>query len=516
MGWGDALLAPFEAIGRVRQSYFNPMWRTEQKNREEQLKLTQEARKQSAMTAELKAIEMMSPEEQPAALVRTMNKYNPEGKWTPEQFKQLLSRPEMERAARIKNKLEPTPATPEETARIGKMVFEGAREGSIPEKAVSWWDKMFNLNLPQENRTQTITPDLQNALGLPTNQADVPRYVLPEPKQTLEQLKVREIQKAPASPEASYLIGTANPPQAEPWELKYMTAEELKGKAIGKKYQQGGIILKENKTSPIGYDQIRQTFDPDTKKYFEENMGSATPTQVKANVAPEALQTSTKAKVEQDILELDLNIQAMNNMEKQTENEFLQYTGQGKAAVGKIFSKAGIPETEANKDFRGRFEAWKSDTVRQFLNYRKTMTGTAGGEKEMEQIESVVAMPADDPVSYRAKLTAAEKTLWQARNKMEMFRRNGIINPTKEQLATVDFTKLPDKPLPKLMNAGNAPTAEKPSIREVQGNKDVNLEKLKKLVKIKKLDPQSQKEIEDIIQNAISDEVQQALKILGD
>ena len=170
---------------------------------------------------------------------------------------------------------------------------------------------------------------------------------------------------------------------------------------------------------------------------LNQKFPSKTGTEVTVNLG-----TSTKTKIEQDIIEGDFKIESFNEIEKLFKDDYLTYKGQTQAAYEKYAEKLGIP---VDTDYLANRTQWKQEAMTTFLAWRKWVTGVAGGEKEMREIAKSFPDPQrNSPTEFRANLKQARKTTIKLRNRLIMFRSIGIENPTKEQLSKYPIEHVPD------------------------------------------------------------------------
>ena len=194
-----------------------------------------------------------------------------------------------------------------------------------------------------------------------------------------------------------------------------MRAEELRGEGTWSEREITGKVLTE----------LNQKFPSKTGTDVTVNLG-----------------TSTKTKIEQDIIEGDFKIESFNEIEKLFKDDYLTYKGQTQAAYEKYAEKLGIP---VDTDYLANRTQWKQEAMTTFLAWRKWVTGVAGGEKEMREIAKSFPDPQrNSPTEFRANLKQARKTTIKLRNRLIMFRSIGIENPTKEQLSKYPIEHVPD------------------------------------------------------------------------
>jgi hypothetical protein len=194
-----------------------------------------------------------------------------------------------------------------------------------------------------------------------------------------------------------------------------MRAEELRGEGTWSEREITGKVLTE----------LNQKFPSKTGTEVTVNLG-----------------TSTKTKLEQDIIDGSTKIESLDEIERLFKPEYLTYMGKGQAAYEKYAEKMGIP---VDTDFLASLTKWHQEAKTTFFIWRKWVTGVAGGEKEMKDIAKSFPDPQrNSPTQFRANLEQARKTTKKLIIKLNMYRAAGIKNPTKEQLAEMKLEDIPD------------------------------------------------------------------------
>lgn len=154
------------------------------------------------------------------------------------------------------------------------------------------------------------------------------------------------------------------------------------------------------------------------------------------------LGTSTRSKLEKDIISADSNIEGFNNIELSFKPEFLTLAGKAKAGTQRQLDKLGFSN---NTEFLQSRAAWFSQAMSAFIAYRKWATGVAGGEKEMAQIAKAFPDPEkNSPAEYISNLKQSRITARKLKARLTMFRAGGIESPTKEQLSSIPLESIPD------------------------------------------------------------------------
>lgn len=114
-----------------------------------------------------------------------------------------------------------------------------------------------------------------------------------------------------------------------------------------------------------------------------------------------------RPEIANQILDLDKRIGSLDEMSRLFREEFLTFGGKGKAIEARILQKAGFKTQEEYTQARSR---WMAQSKSAFLEYRKWVTGVAGGEKEFKEIAKAFPDPErNSPQEYEANL---EQTLF--------------------------------------------------------------------------------------------------------
>lgn len=155
------------------------------------------------------------------------------------------------------------------------------------------------------------------------------------------------------------------------------------------------------------------------------------------------VEKSTKGALEKEYVELETAITGLDNLEKSTKPEFLTYAGQARQYGGKKLEKLiGKPIDE---DFQKAYAQWKGPAMREYLRFRKQITGVAARPEEKTEIAQAVPDPETDSYTqFMAKLRANKKMAKQMQTKLQLYRTLGIPAPTAEDLARVSFTEMPE------------------------------------------------------------------------
>jgi hypothetical protein len=156
---------------------------------------------------------------------------------------------------------------------------------------------------------------------------------------------------------------------------------------------------------------------------------------VTVNVGPQDIETATKTKLEKDIIELENNVAAFDEIEGTLEDSFLRLKGWAKAGLQKQAEIFGIP---INAEFLGRRSVFQQRAQSAFLKWRKFITGVAGGPQELKEIAKSFPDPSkNSPTEFRAKLNSAREITRRAIRRMKILRARGIESPSRKDYATI-------------------------------------------------------------------------------
>jgi hypothetical protein len=131
----------------------------------------------------------------------------------------------------------------------------------------------------------------------------------------------------------------------------------------------------------------------------------------------------TKSDLENKIVMGKDRIARLNRIQQLYKPEFSTYAGQIRSSAGGIAAKAGVAVDEK---FQRDYATWKMLNDKEVMEWRKYITGVAGGEKEMEKIESIHANISDPPTTYKYKLGEMIRFEDAAVKRAEDFRRRGF------------------------------------------------------------------------------------------
>lgn len=143
------------------------------------------------------------------------------------------------------------------------------------------------------------------------------------------------------------------------------------------------------------------------------------------------LEGSTKGAIEKEIIDTNKMIGQFNESEKTFKPEFLTYSGQGTAWLQKQADKLGLG---SGTKFLEQRTTWMNQSKAAFLQYRKWVTGVAGGEREMEEIAKAIPDPErNSPAEFSANLNQSRKWARVLKRWLEDTRTKGLsITQTSE------------------------------------------------------------------------------------
>ena len=158
--------------------------------------------------------------------------------------------------------------------------------------------------------------------------------------------------------------------------------------------------------------------DPRVKELMDQGMieVKTPPTTVNVNM-PDTITPKVKSDLQTKIVESDEALDALNQVidPKVFKREYLEYFGEGKAKAAQYADKFGIDL--ANK-YLGEYTGWKSLVDKQTYAYRKAVTGVAGGEREMKDIEKTyINTSKDSPVMFQAKVRVMRENAKMAKER---------------------------------------------------------------------------------------------------
>uniref|UniRef100_A0A6M3IKJ4 Uncharacterized protein n=1 Tax=viral metagenome TaxID=1070528 RepID=A0A6M3IKJ4_9ZZZZ len=134
------------------------------------------------------------------------------------------------------------------------------------------------------------------------------------------------------------------------------------------------------------------------------------------------LTKSSQTKLQEKIMESQYSLDRLEEAEAIFEPEFLKYSGQGKAWVSKKLEKGGVG---FEKEFLGRYSKWKNTVETFMLEWRKYITGVAGGEKEMKDIEkATINTKYDSETTFKSKLSQIKKMTTAAGDRAKFLLEN--------------------------------------------------------------------------------------------
>jgi hypothetical protein len=139
---------------------------------------------------------------------------------------------------------------------------------------------------------------------------------------------------------------------------------------------------------------------------FMKQKGEAKSTKVNIGLD---LTTATKTNLENKIMRAQENKLRMAEVKKLYNPIFLTYKGKGITFLQSQLEKLGYQGSVGWQRFLNDMERWKIMADQAVFQYRKDITGVAGGEKEMKTIEKIMPNPKyDSPTQFQAKLRELE------------------------------------------------------------------------------------------------------------
>jgi len=167
------------------------------------------------------------------------------------------------------------------------------------------------------------------------------------------------------------------------------------------------VYVEKGKTIPEGYTKVQ-----------------AKGTQVTIQTGD--LGKTTKAKLEQDIIEGTQNIQSFKETRKLFKPEYLTIFGKSGKLLAETADKIGI-STKGQRVLIRERSKWFRQAKADFIGYRKWATGVAGGEKELKEIATSFPDPVNNsPTQYKANLGSIEETTKRVLMLNTDFLRSGI------------------------------------------------------------------------------------------
>lgn len=203
------------------------------------------------------------------------------------------------------------------------------------------------------------------------------------------------------------------------------TLEALKlQRDIEKPYYQPGVIenIETGEQRPYRYgDEIPEGF-----KIVRE-------AQTVVNIGREGLTPTTQTRLQEAISNIDDKLTMIDEIDNLTEDAFLTYRGRAKAYLSSIGEKAELAKAS---DYLKKYSAWKSVAQDLYLKKRHDITGVAARPEEKIEIAQAIPDPTKNSFSeFMAKSQQLRKILNAHKKRYEFVLSEGIINPTKEQLA---------------------------------------------------------------------------------
>ena len=178
----------------------------------------------------------------------------------------------------------------------------------------------------------------------------------------------------------------------------------LKDGEIGGKYKPGEL-----KDFKVGEKYVYGRFTGDAKDNFGgipgwTNTGVEAPRQSQNINVNVDMTKKTQGDLEEKVVEAEFLKDKFSRIEQIYKPEFLQHSlwskGQTSAAAENVASKFGMKPSE----FTTQRNKWKAEVDVNTMLWRKMITGVAGGDKEMNKIESITFnTDKDSPAEYDAK-----------------------------------------------------------------------------------------------------------------
>ncbi len=154
---------------------------------------------------------------------------------------------------------------------------------------------------------------------------------------------------------------------------------------------------------------------------------SATQKEVLQGVPEGALQKPTQTKIEKDIIDLTTTLAELEAINKQVNDDFLTFRGKGRAFFTGLAEKAEIPVGKAHQQFLSDRTEFFADSKRVFLEFRKFITGVAGGIEEFKEIAKATIDPEkDSPTQFKAKMKSMSDNAKRTRNVLLAMRNSGV------------------------------------------------------------------------------------------
>lgn len=170
------------------------------------------------------------------------------------------------------------------------------------------------------------------------------------------------------------------------------------------------------------------------------------------NLGQEGLQKPVVTELQKNIIKASGQIETLNEIEQSFKPEFLTWAGKGEKFIRRQMDKAGVATGEQKQETYA-YQDWYAPAKQSFLEYRKWITGVAGGEKEMKEIAKSYPDPdRNSPTEYKANLKRTREIIRKIQNVQKTFLEEGITKPTKRQVLDAafgkkkGFKKMSDKP----------------------------------------------------------------------
>ena len=166
-----------------------------------------------------------------------------------------------------------------------------------------------------------------------------------------------------------------------------------------------------------------------------QDLGPATPKQIKEGVVPDPIAAPTTAKLEKEIVDLEGTMGELDVIDEQIDPNFFVTLdvknpfGDSKvaAAATAFGEKFGLSPSESRKKFLDDRTKFFADSKRVFLKFRKFITGVAGGIEEFKEIaKSTIDPEKDSETQFSAKMRSMRDNAVRLNNLMRSIRESGF------------------------------------------------------------------------------------------
>jgi hypothetical protein len=220
-------------------------------------------------------------------------------------------------------------------------------------------------------------------------------------------------------------IGEATPSALEIVERK------IKERELQKPFYQPGVIenTETGEQRPYSYGEaIPKGYKIVREAKTEINIGG-----------PQGLTPTTQTRLQEKITTIDDTLSSIDAIEDLTHDSFLTYKGRLKAGWQEFAEKA---EFAGETDYLEKYSAWKALAQEIYLQKRREITGVAARPEEKTEIAEAVPDPTkNSPTSFRSKQKQLRNLLMAHKKRYEYALSQGIISPTKAQLAKIPLSQ---------------------------------------------------------------------------